>query len=867
MVNAQNKLQAEINRCKDVATQYKSWVRHNTDVVGARQSQIERDCVQIETELSRLARASTRRMCVGVFGASQAGKSYLISSLAAEPGAQLVAKAGDKTLNFIGDINPSTSGKETTGVVTRFSSIETVEDPNFPMELSLLSEMDIAKILSNAYFGDFAESVQKKIASAEIDEVLSSAMAGASNGTADRAFELSTYLKSQLQADVYSANFSAFEGKWRQISDVLENGTVENRVQVYSLFWGKEPLLTQVFEKMIAVLDKLGHPDKVFATSDIFDADANVISVSTLRQIWNGTGFQAAVRTDAGKLHEVDHATLAALVTELKVVIKDPPAEFFSTADLLDFPGARTRSEEKSITESVIGDVLVRGKVAYLFDRYLVDRELTSMLLCVADGPQEVGPLAGMIESWIGVSHGQTAEARTGQDCALFFVATKADLTFNIAAKDAVTNLEDRMHSTLERFGGARSGKADENEILSWVREWEPGEKFKNMYWLRNTSQPSTGILSAGEKNSSEFKETGINDNHSDVFGALRDAVSSSQKVRQHFAEPDTAWEEMLKLNDGGRTYLISNLKRVCHDGFKLAQLEREFCEFSEKLGAMLGEFFADGDAERVFKERMNAVRAALQDVQVCARQQKFGEFLSICYVTEKSLKKLLLKIEKENPDTAPAIVREHEKNWDDLIFGDSQIEIETESVRLMPKEGHDLFAERVLELWDEQLQDALANPRISTYLNIAKENLVTLFNELNEAAKRKGLAEAVAQSSRDASAFPRTSEKLIPHKARIAAMTLNHFINQLGFEEGELSLPTPDKTPLFERFVVEAGEMPNLPTRAEPRAVYHALHWAFGFKHMSESNAKTDDGLAGIDLAANAELGSMIDILTLTTE
>ena len=59
-------------------------------------------------------------MAVAVFGPSQSGKSYLISALArrgTDPG---LARFGDRTLDFVRDINPE-GGQEATGLITRFT--------------------------------------------------------------------------------------------------------------------------------------------------------------------------------------------------------------------------------------------------------------------------------------------------------------------------------------------------------------------------------------------------------------------------------------------------------------------------------------------------------------------------------------------------------------------------------------------------------------------------------------------------------------------------------------------------------------------------------------------------------------------------
>ena len=76
-----------------------------------------------ESLARKLARSAGRRMCVGVYGASQQGKSYLVSVLARPPGkSELRTRFGEETRDFVREINPQ-GGKESTGLVTRFSTV------------------------------------------------------------------------------------------------------------------------------------------------------------------------------------------------------------------------------------------------------------------------------------------------------------------------------------------------------------------------------------------------------------------------------------------------------------------------------------------------------------------------------------------------------------------------------------------------------------------------------------------------------------------------------------------------------------------------------------------------------------------------
>src|SRR5689334_2602364 len=109
---------------------------------------------KVRNQSRKLARAARRRMCVGVFGPSQAGKSYLVSILASRDGRPLQAKFADQSYDFLREINPP-GNRESTGLVTRFGLGLSDVSPEFPVRVRLLTQTDIVKILGNSFLLDF----------------------------------------------------------------------------------------------------------------------------------------------------------------------------------------------------------------------------------------------------------------------------------------------------------------------------------------------------------------------------------------------------------------------------------------------------------------------------------------------------------------------------------------------------------------------------------------------------------------------------------------------------------------------------------------------------------------------------------------
>src|SRR6185295_10548711 len=69
-------------RTGQTASEALTWLGGHRQQLGKDAVKLERDFRKFSTTVKRLETALHRPMCVGVFGPSQAGKSYLISALA-----------------------------------------------------------------------------------------------------------------------------------------------------------------------------------------------------------------------------------------------------------------------------------------------------------------------------------------------------------------------------------------------------------------------------------------------------------------------------------------------------------------------------------------------------------------------------------------------------------------------------------------------------------------------------------------------------------------------------------------------------------------------------------------------------------------
>ena len=137
----------------------KTWTHNpiNEKVLGAHSTTVNKKLRKAGLLASRISTASRSKPTVGVYGPSQAGKSYLTAKFAENAKGTLSVKL-DKDYDFLKDINPP-GGRESTALVSRFTTDNTALNDDYPIKAKLLNEADIVCILANSYFNDNDEPI------------------------------------------------------------------------------------------------------------------------------------------------------------------------------------------------------------------------------------------------------------------------------------------------------------------------------------------------------------------------------------------------------------------------------------------------------------------------------------------------------------------------------------------------------------------------------------------------------------------------------------------------------------------------------------------------------------------------------------
>lgn len=816
-----SQLADECTQVAAAAERAAAWIMDNDDKVGVKSNALFRQ-FRRSAELARKERRATERpLSIGIFGQSQSGKSYLVSALAKKQGQPLIAVL-DRERDFLKEIGPEKK-QEATGLVTRFSIHPTGAPASHPVAVRVLNQVDLVKILANSYFSDFraAEEQKRAPSSDEVSEAISAARARAQNTPADKDLReididnLADYCNSQFSARK-TIQVLDEDRYWVQLEELAPRLRIEDRAALYSFLWGRVPELTAFYVDLYRALSDLGFAEKVYCTIDALDPrDQSILDVDTLKQIADPSN-SIDVMGEGGRRARLSRPHLAAIVAELLIQIKDRPWDYFQHTDILDFPGARSRKQHEDPEGLVkqpdgMSDLFLRGKVAYLFDRYCEDGELASLLLCQPPGPPEVQSLPGMIRTWIHKSQGSSAAARAKKDTALFFVMTKFDARFDVTvgAKDkTLEEIKEVWNAAIKTALTDFYGKGS----TAWPDQWHPSQPFDNCFWLRSPDFQAFNLFKYDDSGA----EIGLRD--PDWLGRYQEAYRASELVRRHIRDPEQAWDEVLK-SDGGAVYLANALSPVCKPELKRNQISARLNDLRHNMLQQLEEFCASDDREAEILKREAAAKQAVESLGAVVDWGRFGHLIREFQIDANALHSLFQRTRAGKPSIGPFR----------RVDGNS-------SAAAARNDRYTDFAATALSQWADQLETIPNQSEKLGFLQVHPETIEIVVRELLAGSDRIGLTKQIAECIDDT--IPEIDEKLKP--AMAAAERINRYVWKLGQDDLSLSdRATDGGGPVFQpRESTESIESLSK-EYGKPYLQPFIVSWLESFIHLAKENAR----------------------------
>lgn len=621
------------------------WVNVNSSApcVNKSASTVKRNLTEVLVNARRLKAITSKPCSIGLFGQSQAGKSYLVSCLAGNEKSDLIAKFGQDTYNFIKDINPSGGGKESTGLVTRFTILDKDECVfEYPVKVELLQEVEIAMILINSFYEDSYESPDtpnKEKCDSLINRLQNFSASGKRNSLVeDEVILFKNYLynnKSKLYKSIPKT-------LWDNALDLLPALDLEDRAEFYSFFWNKNEVFTRCFKTLAKYIGQIKSNVIYLQLSSLLVNESkglSIVNVDALKQ-FNENDEELKYSTKDGNIGRIPRSILAAIIAELYIHVKDPQYkdEILSKMDLLDFPGYRGRLNENiedfnndafeikgQSGRSKIAECFLRGKVAYLFEKYIDNHDLNCLVVCADSTNQIESGIDNVIDRWLKNTQGKNPDERRKHQSGLFWVLTKFDMRLSA---DLDKNPEYGKNGLLQQTFLERFGK------FEWVGNWDGTEDnpkpFKNIFLVRKLNQSSCSFIQV-ENNKESFHikdKITIIDKHKEIF-------ISDPEIKKYFEYPDRAWDEVVGLNNGGIKFLCDKIRTT--DALKIRY--SKFIEILHKDGntakKQIQDWYQDDNKEALLSKKYTQLRA-LGKKEVLVH---FGEILDLFNIPENIIR------------------------------------------------------------------------------------------------------------------------------------------------------------------------------------------------------------------------------------
>ncbi|APZ04636.1 type III secretion system effector [Kosakonia cowanii JCM 10956 = DSM 18146] len=865
-----------VERGAGEAIEWINAVRQNAPRLNTEADRLTINLRRSRNKARRLALAAAKPMTIGFFGLSQAGKSYLISALAAGENGKLETRLGGKQLDFLTHINPPGGGKEATGLVTRFSRRQVGGDERWPVTLQLFSEIEMGKILANAFIHDFnQEKFDWQYDEGRINDLLASLtkrrrptrVAGISE---DDVVSLWDYLsrhaeKSQSRLALHY---------WPQAITLAPWLTPEDRGQLFSVLWGEVAGLTEAYIRFAQTLHRLGGAQEVWAPLSTLVSEENgllvqrdsIMNVDMLERLNTETDIRIevcpVVQGQAAAPVTLSLAELTALTVELHIPLVASTREpLFETVDLLDFPGYRGRLGVESMDDTrravnneesnPLAQLILRGKVAYLFERYTENQEMNVLVVCTASTKQsDVKEVGGVLDEWIRYTQGADAEARGRRLPGLIWALTMFDLRISqgLSQEEAILRQSWGLGGMIKMAMTERFGQ------YKWMQEWQRGQAFNNTFLVRKPRQ-QTPFIRISDGNEAAFSEENL-----PQLQLMRKTFLEDEAVNRYVASPDEAWDAMLELNDGGMRRMADYLSTVARPEVKLERIAEQLQEIRDELieGGLGNWYQPDGEEDAAKKAQ---IARDILDV-LKKRSGMHGELLLRLVPTRRDLQALYLQ------QTTLPVQEEAPEELDIFDIGVGAA-FGAEAPAATTYSHEIAFAHQSVQHWINHLRGLSESPALLNYINLPRPIIDALADELITALLRLRIEEKLVEAMTNTEQAGVLLEQMVDRQVSRILHVMGDFITWLGYLEMPAAkrptrLNMPDQH-IFTRpsqcdSVVwkDDERLARLTPQQLNYTAMFIIDWLVGLESLITENAGHSAGRE-ISVAQNEKLGAII--------
>lgn len=383
-----------------------------------------------QNKATNLAEAAGKESALGFFGLSQAGKSYLISALAASEKGRMEIALGNATFDYA-QLNPQ---QQTGTMVMRFSGQQIRVDNEWPVQLALLSEEEIVAVLVELW------AKRETDPSAIPDE----------QQIAERLKTVAMYRQPQETDGLSSNNVVALWDRlsaaqlvsskalethfWPLAVELAPMLSVDDRARLFSLLWGEDRELTALYRQLAHVLHHLSGASRVLAPLSIVEDPAlSVLNTHGLRYFNASTDrvIQVVPQHNGRSLKPVNlaQAELSLLAREVLLPLYSAPQEtLFEQVDLLDYPGFEDAAVLPDDAHHELALAFISAKRPFLLTRAAERQEVNMLMVCSACSQRSDTRIVGrVLDNWVKQTQGENSQVRSRRKPGLIWALTPFD--------------------------------------------------------------------------------------------------------------------------------------------------------------------------------------------------------------------------------------------------------------------------------------------------------------------------------------------------------------------------------------------------------------------------------------------------------
>lgn len=884
---------------------------------------------------NRFKLALNKRPVIAIFGESQVGKSYLVSNLAIKPGESalnIVEPSTNKSIDFIKEMNPKGGGAEATGLVSRFTIVNTYKAGLAPFVLKLLSLADIIKIIANGYLSDIMlyqykiniEEIQLKIQQLR-NRLGNTEISGISE---DDVYEIKEYLNFNFKdhfiiRDLNNIHF------WDDLASIIPFLNNENRWELFQFIWGKHDFFTDLYNTLSDTLMEIGFVHEVRCNRDaLTPQEKTILDVTRLKEMFDEHGSDNVdVFLGNGKSTKISKSLISALTAEAVLLLPEDLAQhegrkFLQEADILDFPGARSRKKIPEITfiQNTKKDkleVFLRGKIAFLFDRYTYENEISTLLYCMHEKQSEVQDIPRLVHEWIKTMHGETQHEREESELKYKGIVPNAEINrivplltvltkFNIELTGSTSDIVGDPDSHNEKWTARLQKNFNDFMAMNvedkWTNEWSMAETyFKNVFMLRDPKYSKAIFEGIDENNTGQ--EIRIRDEYTQRLEDMKKSFLKHPAVNKHIRYPEEAWAETASPNKSGVDYIVKYLTPTCDPRLKFERIKTFIKGLTNSIFKELDAYFEGDDVgDKLKKANLNAAQVFLFMNKWNTEKNAFGFLLDKLTLHEDEAWKVYWDIqnsavisqnrsvvESNNPEmliTVKETFGSFGIKFDDAKSVDDNIQElqkflgigKDELVEMLKNNGIDLgnitatqkeqiksrseiFAENLLGAWLNKVNQLKGLDTLQS-IGLTKEMAELLIKELVSTKDRVNLKRAIVEATdKEIQNFSFSNNFDIV--AHISSNLINNFVRSFGWkfiEESSPDYPNISGNPIFSSKPVSTPAKQDLKMDIRYPGIELFSQWVMGLKESFKANVLFQSNIKNAETAvANQKLGEIL--------